>query len=641
MTDRFKKLTTRLTPESNAGNGMALPATHLTLPELVTNAEQVISRVHEQTRLLQDGRHQPVRGHHMSPQTGEEDQARGYKLSPEAVLRAGQDFVHNGVVGSELQARLLTDGDDGGTGLSALHASYQRVLERLSAQHAMEQQSRETALRTLQAQFHELESELHDLQISSALQLKEVSDRRDVILEALRAETAARHDKEKVLQEAVSMIRRLTGRSFGDFTAADMSLQLHQVSDQVVIQQAQIAAEAKAAFRRRLRKLIAIDVGVRAQMCLRMCLSAWHVVRSRRRFFRCQYARIASRRAIGCQFQALADWVSGKRVRQMMDAMQGNTAGRHGADKLSMLVPMKKKRWMLKEWQAVTRLRRTRKFKAVKGGLRSSKSLLKSTLRMWHMHVQIERHIGAKMKKLVLKFLGGAMRRTWQAWRQQHTEEVKKRARLVRLLRARLLSGTRKVWELWKHSYEYGRRVAKGMDLRDTARYTKILGTTLRAWRTRVDALLLKLRLRLRCVERVVRMRKRHFFESWFRVTTALRYLHLQAVKQQDDAQVQEAVSAVGNLTAELHNKDTALTRARQSLALGVEERSVMAKKIEELTQEVWTLQSGAQAAALALEDAMSQIAAEQARALNTHLCCVRAADTCAHRFIHPVRLGV
>ncbi|MGB1603629.1 MAG: hypothetical protein ACPIOQ_63450, partial [Promethearchaeia archaeon] len=256
----------------------------------------------------------------MSPQTGEEDQARGYKLSPEAVLRAGQDFVHNGVVGSELQARLLTDGDDGGTGLSALHASYQRVLERLSAQHAMEQQSRETALRTLQAQFHELESEFHDLQISSALQLKEVSDRRDVILEALRAETAARHDKEKVLQEAVSMIRRLTGRSFGDFTAADMSLQLHQVSDQVVIQQAQIAAEAKAAFRRRLRKLIAIDVGVRAQMCLRMCLSAWHVVRSRRRFFRCQYARIASRRAIGCKFEALADWVSGKRVRQMMDA---------------------------------------------------------------------------------------------------------------------------------------------------------------------------------------------------------------------------------------------------------------------------------------------------------------------------------
>lgn len=178
---------------------------------------------------------------------------------PEQVLDAARQFLRNGVApqgGAQLAAPKSN---------TTLHidASHHMVLERLSLEHSEQLRVINDDLQRLQEEHRKLLDKYEDLQVSSALQMKEILARRDAILDSLRLETANRVAKEKVLQQATAVIQRLTGRKFTELTAEDMGMELHQVSNEVVIQQAHVTALNKANIKARMQRLVKVDVEMR------------------------------------------------------------------------------------------------------------------------------------------------------------------------------------------------------------------------------------------------------------------------------------------------------------------------------------------------------------------------------------------
>ena len=310
------------------------------------------------------------------------------------------------------------------------------------------------------------------------------------------------------------------------------------------------------------------------------------------------------------QAEAWTAWRLIQQVRVLQATKFG--PGHRKAHQLAALKPRKKMLLVIQEWTRITKYRRLTLRKCLKGVLRTRKNTTQRVLRGWHMSTRVEIVLGTKGKQIMRKVLCGTQRRLFMRWLELRVERRRKHARLLNLLRVRMLGGARKFFEIWKLQVRKGRRTAKGMSMLDVARYRKIIGNAFAIWLRGVAVLLGKLRLRVRCVSKVLLMRKRHVFKGWLLRSLVLRYLQLEALKLSDDSDVQQSLSAVSNLTADLHSKDQALAQLRRSLKLREDETSMLSAKVARLEEELASLHSGAQAAAFALQDAVSHVAAEQ-----------------------------
>ena len=136
-----------------------------------------------------------------------------YDARPEHVLEAARKFLRDGDVQLTPQGGAQRAAPTGSS-TSRIDASHHMVLERLSLEHSQQLSAINDHLQRLQEEHRVLLDKYEDLQVSSALQMKEILARRDAILDSLRLETANRVAKEKVLQQATAVIQRLTGRKF-------------------------------------------------------------------------------------------------------------------------------------------------------------------------------------------------------------------------------------------------------------------------------------------------------------------------------------------------------------------------------------------------------------------------------------------
>jgi hypothetical protein len=85
-------------------------------------------------------------------------------------------------------------------------------------------------------------------------------------------------------------------------------MELHQVSNEVVIQQAHITAHNKASIKARMQRLVKVDVEMRARWLRQTSLQQWRLAVARRRFLRCQHRRIAARRQASIMWEAMLAW---------------------------------------------------------------------------------------------------------------------------------------------------------------------------------------------------------------------------------------------------------------------------------------------------------------------------------------------
>eukprot|EP00802_Teleaulax_amphioxeia_P026152 Tamp_27159.p1 GENE.Tamp_27159~~Tamp_27159.p1 ORF type:complete len:230 (-),score=51.70 Tamp_27159:96-785(-) len=143
-------------------------------------------------------------------------------------------------------------------------------------------------------------------------------------------------------------------------------------------------------------------------------------------------------------------------------------------------------------------------------------------------------------------------------------------------------------------------------------RYTETCTGVFEVWKTAVASCLCRLRLRLRCVQKVVGMRKRHLFECWFRVFVRQRYHELEDLKMHEDKEVRDSMAARQRITALLQNKEAEMEQLHLALSSRHQEVQELLAKVESLEHARFVLESNAQAAAGAMEEAMAQVAAEQ-----------------------------
>jgi len=195
----------------------------LALSELISNAEDCIRKVYAQSAQLDNLK----LSHHPSTYHGEfaanTKSHQSHKLlTPPASHRAAEPDQPISAVQDELigAARVfIRDGvlPTSSTLKSGADEESQRnmmVLESLSREHSHQIESLALELHQMRRDYFVLQEKYEDLQVSSSVQMTDIANRRDLILHNLQQETMARVAKEKVLQEAVAVIQRLTGRKF-------------------------------------------------------------------------------------------------------------------------------------------------------------------------------------------------------------------------------------------------------------------------------------------------------------------------------------------------------------------------------------------------------------------------------------------
>uniref|UniRef100_A0A7S0EMG8 Uncharacterized protein n=1 Tax=Hanusia phi TaxID=3032 RepID=A0A7S0EMG8_9CRYP len=187
-------------------------------------------------------------------------------------------------------------------------SSYQMLKENFEQQLLNVRESYEEALNAVREQLNEMCEQYERLQLQSSMQIRQITERRDKLVDQLRTESELRLKSESYMNQALVVVARLTGRNLHDISPETILFGEQLDRGQAVLQHGRYVIEMKSKLRSKLASLMEVDLRVRSKLTLQTCLHAWTRLAYRRRIlFRCFHK--TRTKHVGLQkFGALKGW---------------------------------------------------------------------------------------------------------------------------------------------------------------------------------------------------------------------------------------------------------------------------------------------------------------------------------------------
>ncbi|EKX46381.1 hypothetical protein GUITHDRAFT_138140 [Guillardia theta CCMP2712] len=208
-----------------------------------------------------------------------------------------------------------------GSGMPARSAavdtsSYQMLKENFEEELNKVRSNYEEALNAARGQLNELCDQYERLQASqdptrrlqSSMQIRQITERRDKLVDQVRAETELRLKSESYMNQALIVVARLTGQNLHDISPESILFGEQLDRGQHVLQHGRYVIEMKSKLRNKLTSLMEVDFRVRTKLILQTCLHAWTRLARRRRVLARCYERIYLKHVVLVKLVAFKRW---------------------------------------------------------------------------------------------------------------------------------------------------------------------------------------------------------------------------------------------------------------------------------------------------------------------------------------------